>query len=90
MSLIEIIILAIGLSMDAAAVSISDILSNNKLDKRKILIIALAFGVFQGLMPLMGFYTVAYFRQYITKFAPWIALIIYEVNYLVNLLIYGI
>lgn len=87
MSLAEQIVLAIGLSMDAAAVSISNAISYKRIKKKKIIIIALLFGIFQGLMPLIGFYAVAYFKTFISKFAHWIALII--LGYLGNKMLFS-
>ena len=51
--LINSVVVGIGLSMDAVAVSMADGLSENKMLKRKMLLIALFFGVFQGVMPLI-------------------------------------
>ena len=48
-------LLGIGLAADAFAVSISDGLKDNKLRKIIIITIALFFGVFQGVMPLLGY-----------------------------------
>ena len=50
MGIIEIIILSIGLAMDAFAVAICKGLSMKKFEIKKAVIIALYFGIFQGLM----------------------------------------
>jgi putative Mn2+ efflux pump MntP len=76
MSIVEIIILAIGLSMDAVAVSISNAICINKISIKQTLSIALSFAIFQGLMPLIGFWGTALFSTYIIRFDHWIALIL--------------
>ena len=56
--IIEILLLAIALSMDAFAVSITDGLIYSDINKKKALFIALTFGIMQGLMPLIGYWLV--------------------------------
>lgn len=56
--IIQIIILGIALSMDAFAVSITDGLIYQDINKKKALFIALVFGLMQGLMPLIGYWLV--------------------------------
>ena len=73
------ILLGIGLAMDAFSVSIANGMNEPCMKRRKILFIALVFGVFQGLMPLIGWccvHTIATLFQTFTKFIPWIALIL--------------
>ncbi len=80
MSFIDIILLAIGLSMDAVAVSISNAICMNFSSCRKSYIdifkIAFAFGIFQGIMPLIGYFATSSFEKYITPYDHWIALIL--------------
>ena len=54
MSIIEIALIGIALAMDAFAVSICKGLAMSKMNYKKTIIIALFFGVFQALMPLLG------------------------------------
>ena len=56
--IIQILLLGIALSMDAFAVSITDGLIYQDINKKKALFIALTFGVMQGLMPLIGYWLV--------------------------------
>ena len=73
------ILLGIGLAMDAFSVSLANGMNEPCMKRRKILFIALVFGVFQGLMPLIGWccvHTIATLFQTFTKFIPWIALIL--------------
>ena len=55
---IQIMLLGIALSMDAFAVSVTDGLIYQDINKKKALFIALVFGVMQGLMPLIGYWLV--------------------------------
>ena len=73
MGVIELLILAVGLSMDAFAVSVCKGLGMRKLNKKQALIIGLYFGGFQALMPLIGYLLGTAFEQYITSFDHWIA-----------------
>lgn len=66
--------LGIGLAMDAFAVSMSNGLKENKMKLNKILLIAITFGLFQGIMPLIGYLVGSAFIEYIDRFIPWIAL----------------
>ena len=56
MELFEIVVIGIGLAMDAFAVSVCKGLSMKKLDWKKAIIIALYFGIFQALMPVFGYF----------------------------------
>ena len=73
MSYIEIILIAIGLSMDAFAVSITLGLSVQKPTLKQYLLPGLYFGFFQALMPLIGYFTGSLFAEKIQKFEHWIA-----------------
>ena len=55
MSIAELILIALGLSMDACAVSVCKGLSVRKLEVRHAMLTGLYFGLFQGLMPLIGY-----------------------------------
>ena len=68
--------LGIGLAMDAFAVSMSNGLKENNMKIAKMLLIALTFAIFQGVMPLIGYFVGHSFIKYIEKFVPWIALIL--------------
>ena len=56
--IIQIVLLGIALSMDAFAVSVTDGLIYQDINKKKALFIALVFGIMQGLMPLIGYWLV--------------------------------
>ncbi|MCX6579798.1 MAG: manganese efflux pump MntP family protein [Candidatus Aminicenantes bacterium] len=74
MDLISVILLAVGLSMDAVAVSISTCLTFKEIKIRHALRMALFFGVFQAAMPLIGWLAGAAFRGLIQGFDHWIAI----------------
>ena len=73
MSLVELFILAVGLSMDAFAVSICKGLSLGKITKKHMAVAGAWFGGFQALMPLIGYFLGSFFADMITKYAHWIA-----------------
>ena len=76
MSILEILLLGIGLSMDAFAVSICKGLSAKRLQTRHYLIIGAWFGGFQALMPTIGYFLGSTFEQYITAFDHWVAFVL--------------
>ena len=73
MDLLTILVLGIGLSMDAFAVSICKGLSLPKLTISKCLIVGAWFGIFQGIMPLTGYLLGSRFEHYVDTFSAWIA-----------------
>lgn len=76
MNLAELFILAVGLSMDAFAVSICKGLSLGKIKVKHMCIAGLWFGGFQALMPLIGYFLGSFFADMITKYTHWIAFIL--------------
>ena len=79
MSIIELFILALGLSMDAFAVSICKGLSVPKLQAKHCLICGVYFGGFQALMPLLGWLLGIRFQSLITNIDHWIAFVLLAV-----------
>ena len=73
MGLWELFVIALGLSMDAFAVSICKGLSVRRCTARHMLICGLYFGVFQAAMPLIGYALGAQFESLVTVVAPYIA-----------------
>ena len=73
MSFVEILLIGVGLSMDAFSVSICKGLTTKQFSWRMALICGLWFGFFQALMPVIGFFLGAQFEQYITAVDHWIA-----------------
>lgn len=79
MKLIDLIFTALGLSMDAFAVAICKGLAMPNYRYRKGLIIALYFGIFQGLMPILGYLLGLSFQDIIIKVDHWLAFILLSV-----------
>ena len=76
MSTVEILLIGIGLSMDAFAVAICKGLGMRRINYRHTFIIALFFGGFQALMPFLGWLLGSRFAQYITRYDHWIAFVL--------------
>lgn len=76
MSILTIILIAIGLAMDCFAVSVCKGMASSAKRPRwgKPILMAVLFGLFQGGMPLIGYYTGTIFASFFERFAPWIAL----------------
>ena len=73
MGILDLVITAIALSMDAFAVAISKGLSTKWVNLKHGLIVGAYFGGFQALMPLIGFFLANSFASYICSFDHWIA-----------------
>ena len=76
MDILELLLIAAGLSMDAFAVSICKGLSVQRLKPRHYLLTGAWFGGFQALMPSIGFLLGSAFDQYINAFDHWIAFVL--------------
>lgn len=76
MGLFELLLLAVGLSMDALAVSICKGLSIQALKPRHAVTVGLWFGVFQALMPSIGYLLGSAFTDMITSVDHWIAFVL--------------
>lgn len=68
--------IGIALSADAMSVTLCNILANPRLPKTRALAMPVAFGVFQGLMPLLGFYAGSLAASFIEAYAGIITLVI--------------
>ncbi|MCM1034535.1 MAG: manganese efflux pump MntP family protein [Paludibacter sp.] len=75
MDILSIVMIAVGLAMDCFAVSLSTGLNVQKWDYRSLLL-ALFCGLFQGGMPLIGFYAGIGFARQISRYDHWIALLL--------------
>lgn len=75
-STITLIIIAIGLSMDSFAVSVSNGLAIPKITFQRAIPIAFSLAFFQGLMPLLGWLSGVGLESYIKEFDHWIAFIL--------------
>ena len=73
MGIIELALIGAGLSMDAFAVSVCKGLGMKRLNMRQAFVIALFFGVFQAVMPVIGWVLGTGFQSYISPVDHWIA-----------------
>lgn len=76
MTLFELFVLAVGLSMDAMAVSICKGLSVPRAEKKHMVIVGLYFGGFQALMPLLGYWLGVNFQAFVESVDHWIAFVL--------------
>lgn len=76
MGFVELLLIGVGLSMDAFAVAVCKGLAMKRVNYRHALVIALMFGGFQALMPLVGWALGTQFEQYITPVDHWIAFVL--------------
>lgn len=74
--IIEILLIALGLAMDAFAVSICKGLSMKKISLKKMSVIALYFGLFQAGMPIIGYFLGVGFEGFVKSIDHWIAFIL--------------
>ena len=76
MSTIELLLIAVGLAMDAFAVSICKGLSLKKMEWKKAILCGIYFGGFQALMPIIGYFLGSSFRGMIESIDHWVAFIV--------------
>lgn len=76
MGIIELLLIAIGLSMDAFAVSVCKGLAMKKVTVKELCIVGLWFGGFQALMPAIGDLLGSAFEKYITPIDHWVAFVL--------------
>jgi putative Mn2+ efflux pump MntP len=76
MNLFTLFVTAVGLSMDAFAVSICKGLAMKKISLKKAFIVGLWFGSFQAFMPFIGYLLGSQFKQYVEAIDHWIAFVL--------------
>ena len=74
--MLEVILLGVALAMDSLAVSIVNGIKYKNYSRKEMFIASLSFGVFQGLMPLLGYLLFTPLIAYVEKFDHWLVLII--------------
>lgn len=74
--MLEVILLGVALAMDSLAVSIVNGIKYKNYTKKNMFLASLSFGVFQGLMPLLGYLVFTPFIKYVEKVDHWIVLIL--------------
>ena len=73
MGFLELLLLAVGLSMDAFAVAICAGLTMTKVNIQKACFVGLYFGIFQAGMPLIGYFTANIFADRVAAYSHWVA-----------------
>jgi putative Mn2+ efflux pump MntP len=73
MTFLPLLLIALGVSADAFAVALTKGLHMRRFNLRHAVVIALTFGLFQAVMPLLGWLLGTQFAQYITEFDHWVA-----------------
>ena len=81
MGIFELFLIAVGLSMDAFAVSVCKGLSTRELKFKHYMIIGAWFGGFQALMPTLGYMLSSTFEKYITNYDHWVCLLYTSRNF---------
>ncbi|MCM1330082.1 MAG: manganese efflux pump MntP family protein [Ruminococcus sp.] len=76
MGFLELFLIGVGLSADAFSVSVCKGLNMRRLNLKHAYVIALFFGVFQAVMPLIGYLLGTGFSEYIERFDHWIAFVL--------------
>lgn len=76
MSILELLTIGVGLAMDAFAVSVCKGLSMKKMTVSKASIVGFYFGLFQALMPMIGYFLGVGFKESITAIDHWIAFVL--------------
>ena len=79
MWVLQSIFLAVGLAMDATCVSMTNALSEKNMRLRKAILSTLLYGVFQFVMPLIGYFIGSAFSERLSKYIPLIALVLLSV-----------
>ena len=76
MGFVEIVLLALGLAMDAFAVSVATTVSGKINNKRAVFRLSFHFGLFQFLMPVIGWFTGDKIASYLSSIDHWIAFVL--------------
>lgn len=79
MGIVELLLLAIGMSMDVFAVSICKGIETKKATAKQVMICGIWFGCFHFIMPMTGYLLSSFFSFFIDKIAPWLAFILLAV-----------
>jgi len=76
MNIFNIVVIAVALAMDCFAVSVTAGFTASKIKFKQVLLMALYFGGFQGLMPVFGWFAGVGFAQIVSAFDHWIAFVL--------------
>ena len=70
---VNIVLTSLSMSVDAMTVSAVDSIQEKNMKKTKSILIALVFGLFQFIMPLIGYFIGYSFKDILEAYIPWIA-----------------
>lgn len=76
MGIAELALLGLALAMDAFAVSLSDMFCYRDAPRRRLVLLPIAFGLFQGLMPVLGYFLGGVFGEFIEAYAGVVTFVI--------------
>ncbi len=76
MQLTELILIGTGLAMDAFAITLSNLFAFKNTSTKTFLLLPLFFGIFQALMPVIGFFAGCVFVEFLTKYAGIVTLLV--------------
>lgn len=76
MGIVELFMIAVGLSMDAFAVSVCKGLSLGKIRWKHMCIAGIWFGAFQAIMPSIGYFFGSFFTEFVTSYAHWVVFVL--------------
>lgn len=79
MSLADLLLIALALSMDAFAVGMTNGMEHPDMNLRKTCVVALFYAFFQALMPIVGFYAGMLLSTLISQIAPWVSFVLLTV-----------
>ena len=73
MNILQTLLISVSMAVDTMCVGASDGIKESKMKVSKALFIAFVFGVFQGVMPTIGYFAGYIIKDYVSKYIPWIA-----------------
>lgn len=76
MGVVEIVMIGLALSMDAFAVTVSDVFAYPRASRKRLLLLPVAFGIFQGLMPALGYGLGSLIAGFFEQFAGLVSLLV--------------
>lgn len=76
MNIVEILLISIGLAMDAFAVAVCKGLSMKRMNWKKAIIVGIYFGIFQAVMPIIGYFIAIKFENIVEKVDHWFAFVL--------------
>ena len=79
MGITEIFFIGIGLAMDAFAIAICKGLSMKKINWKKAITIAIYFGIFQAIMPILGYCFGTTCQSFVNKIDHWVAFVLLSI-----------